>query len=172
MGLSIGTKVIYGTNGVCLITDYREEDFGNGKKMYYILKRVAQKTSEDIFVPEDNSILMSRIKAMLSEEEIYDIINGVHNEETSWIDDNRIRSAEFDRIISNGDRKQLMLLIRSIYEKKKSLSLEGKKLGISDERIVRTAERMLYDEFAEVLNIDREEVVPLISNRLDTVNRI
>ena len=171
MELSVGSKVIYGTNGVCLITDYREENFGNGKKMYYILKRVAQKTSEDIFVPEDNNILMGRIKFMLSEKEIYDIINAIPDETVFWIDDNRIRSAEFDRIISDGDRKQLMLLIKSIYEKKKALALEGKKLGISDERSMRTAERILYEEFAEVLNMEKEDVIPFISNRLAAVSQ-
>lgn len=170
MKLSIGTKVIYGTNGVCIIVDYREEDFGGGKKMYYILRRAAQKTSEDIFVPEDNDLLMNKMKVMLSEKEVYDIINCIPGEKSLWIDDNRVRSVEFDKILSNGDRKQLMRLIKSIYEKKQSLSQQGKKLGISDERTMRTAERILYEEFAEVLNIEQEDVVPFITDRLATVN--
>ena len=166
MKLSIGDNVVYGTNGVCSVYDIREEDFGTGKKKYYVLHSETQKTGADIFVPEDSDVLMGRIKELLSPEEIYKFIDSIPDENMSWIDDSRVRSLEFEKIISSGDRKGLIKLIKAIYEKKSELAGHGAKIGVADERVMRTAERMLYEEFAAVLDIKIEDVVPLITKRI------
>ncbi len=38
---------------------------------------------------------------------------------------------------------------------------------MADEKFMKDAEKMLYDEFAYVLNINREDVLELIINEID-----
>lgn len=166
MSLPTGTKVIYGTSGVCTIRDYREEDFGTGRKLYCVLEPSGQKTGADIFVPTDNELLMNRIKVMLSPDEIDSIIDRIPEENMEWIDDSRERGAAFEKIISCGDRLKIAVLIKSIYLRKKECASEGKKIGIADERVMRSAERMLIEEFAAVLGIGQDDVRPFVLQRL------
>lgn len=42
----------------------------------------------------------------------------------------------------------------------------GKKLHACDERFFRDAEKMLYEEFAAALNIDKEGVLPFILSKI------
>lgn len=166
MNLSIGTNVIYGTNGICCITDKREEDFGTGKRMYYVLRPVGQRNNADIYIPEDSEALMKRIRQILSPEEIYSLIEIMPDENMDWIEDNRTRGSAFEQIISGGDRRELVRMSKVIYAKKRELSKEGKKLGIADERLMRAAEKMLFEEFASVLDIKQEEVLPFITKQI------
>jgi CarD family transcriptional regulator len=51
------------------------------------------------------------------------------------------------------------------------LKEKGKKLRVSDERFLKDAEKVLYDEFAHVLDIKREEVLPFIFEQIETVRK-
>lgn len=167
MSLPKGTKVIYGASGVCTISDYREEDFGTGRKLYCVLTPSGEKSSADIFVPADNETLMNKIKVILSPEEINALIDRIPEENMDWIDDSRERGAAFEKIISCGDRLKIAVLIKSIYLRKKECASEGKKIGIADERVMRSAERLLFEEFAAVLGIEPDDVRGFIMRRLE-----
>ncbi len=46
---------------------------------------------------------------------------------------------------------------------------EGKKkLHVADENAMKDSEKMLYDEFAYVLKIERSEIIPYITEQLET----
>lgn len=57
-------------------------------------------------------------------------------------------------------------MIKAIYLHKQKREAEGKHLYISDERFFKEAERILYDEFQYVLNIRREDLLPLIFSKI------
>ena len=59
-----------------------------------------------------------------------------------------------------------MRLIRMIYLHQKSLQHTNKKLHLADERAMKEAETMLYDEFAYVLNLRPEQVIDFIAQRI------
>ena len=54
-----------------------------------------------------------------------------------------------------------------MYFKQQELTAAGKKLHAADERIMKEAEKLLYDEFSVVFDIRPEEVLPLIMKRLE-----
>lgn len=163
----IGANVVYGTSGVCTVIDMREEDFGAGRRMYYVLHPFGKHSSgTDIFVPADNERLLGKIKNVLTPEEIYELIEIIPEEHMDWIDDNRARSIRFESVISGGDRRELVALTKATYNKKHELSKQGKKLSITDERFMRAAEKMLFEEFAVALEIEQEEVLPFITKQI------
>ncbi len=57
----IGTNVVYGTSGVCSVIDIREEDFGGGKKLYYVLRPLGKhSTGTDILSPRTMNAFWER----------------------------------------------------------------------------------------------------------------
>ena len=66
-----------------------------------------------------------------------------------------------------GDRRQLIALIKSVYRHRRELQETGKHLRVSDAALMKEAETLLYGEFALVLNIPPDEVLPLICRQLE-----
>ena len=164
--LENNTILIYGSLGLCKVVDKCTKKFGDENNEYYILKPVNDERST-IYVPADNEELIKKIRKVLTEAEVYDLIRDMPNEETIWINDDRARNDNFKHILDNGDRKDLIKIIKTLYSRKKELSASGKKLRAADEEAMLRAENMLYDEFALVLNIKRTEVVDFILNHID-----
>ena len=89
------------------------------------------------------------------------------HEETVWIEDAAVRKEEFRRILTAGDRKELLGMIRALYRHRETLKSAGKRLRTNDEQMLRDAEKLLNDEFALVLNIKPREVPEYIRSRLE-----
>ncbi len=164
--LKIGDTVLYGATGVCSVEGMTEREIGKEKKQYFVLKPLAQDKCT-VFVPADNEALLKKAKKILSREEIYAVIDSVQPEPDIWEENEIKRREQFGEIIHSGDRKKLMLLIRSLYNRREERRAEGKRLHITDERFMSEAERLLYDEFSAVLGIKQDEVVEFIINRIN-----
>ena len=76
----------------------------------------------------------------------------------------------YDEFFSSGDRRELLLLVKSLYKHKQERKAEGKKLWTIDENAMKRAEKLVYEEFATDLNIEAEEVVPFIEEELERYN--
>lgn len=161
----IGSYIIYGSNGVCRVTDVRSEKLYGKQQTYYILTPVSNPGAV-IYVPADNEALLGRMKEIVCPEEIRSLIAGLKDEELPWETDNRVRSETFDGIISRGDRRELLLLIRTVYRRKLFLSEQKKKLGTADENALKRAEKLINDEFSFALSIPPEEVPEYIRDQL------
>ena len=162
----VNETVIYGTEGICKITDIAERNFNSSVEKYYILKPLYN-SSSTIMVPINNEILVSRMRRMLSCEEIEKLIEDMPGEEgLELIDDEKKRKEEYRGVILRGDRKELVKLIKTLYVHGENQKKLGKKLHACDERFFRDAEKMLYEEFAAALNIDKEGVLPFILSKI------
>jgi len=162
----IGTTVIYRSEGVCRITDITVKRFRDKKIEYYVLKPVYKENSE-IFVPKDNLELVGKMKRVMTKEEIYSLINNMPNEESIWIANENDRKEKYKEILVRGDRTELVQLIKTLYVHKQNQKQVGKKLHLADERFLKDAERMLYDEFAFVLDITPSQVLPFIVGEIE-----
>lgn len=161
----IGEVVLYGTDGVCRITDVTEKKFGKEITKYYVLKPVYRNSSL-IYVPVGNEKLESKMKTVLSKTEIDDMIESMPGAENIWIENEPTRKVRYKEIIVNGDRRELIQMIKTLHEHREIQIKSGKKMHISDERFLKDAEKMLYDEIAHVLSILPEQVSAYISEKL------
>lgn len=164
--LEKNSYVMYGDNGVCLVADRRKEKFAGQWREYYILKPVSNEEST-LYVPTDNEKLLSKMQDVLSYDEIMEIIHSLPKDNMPWIEDNKEREAMYDEVFASGDRRELLLLVKSLYQHKQQRKAEGKKLWTIDENAMKRAEKLVYEEFATVLNIKPEDVVPFIEEELD-----
>lgn len=164
--LEKNSYVMYGDNGVCLVADQRKEKFAGQWREYYILKPVNNEEST-LYVPTDNEKLLSKMREVLTYDQIMDIIHSLPKDDMEWIEDNKEREARYDEIFASGNRRDLLLLVKSLYKHKLQRKAEGKKLWTIDENAMKHAEKLVYEEFATVLNIEPEEVVPFIEEELE-----
>ena len=88
------------------------------------------------------------------------------DEQAHWIENDEERKTAYRETLSTGDRPGLIRMIKSLYLRQKEMKGNGKHLRAADERFFKEAERMLYDEFALVLGMEPEEVLPFILERI------
>ncbi|MBQ5840813.1 MAG: hypothetical protein IIW40_02540, partial [Clostridia bacterium] len=157
---------MYGKMGVCCVEDKRAVTFGGDMGEYYVLRPMSDSRSV-VYVPCDNDTLVERMRPLLSREEIEALLSGVGEEELKWIEDKDERRTVFREVLAQGDRRQLLLMIRCLYGKKQEKQSGNKRLATSDEVLFQEAVRLLEEEIAEVLQIPREMVAEYIRSRLE-----
>ena len=104
-------------------------------------------------------------------KEVYDLIMAMPDNKTIWIDDINLRKEKYNEILKKGDKVELVKLIRTLYLEKQKKKNEGKKLYVGDEKIMSEAQRLLHEEFALVLNIKVDEVLPFILGELQPTEK-
>ena len=61
--------------------------------------------------------------------------------------------------------------IKFVYFHQQEQQKNGRRLHITDERFMKEAEKMLYEEFAYVLNIRKNQVLPFILNQVQVAEK-
>lgn len=160
-----GDAIIYGTHGVCVISEIAELKLVGDKREYYVLSPVRDSNSK-IYAPTDNEAVSAKMRKVLTRDEIMSLILNVSDDETKWISDDSERRDFCESVIKSGDRSELMKLIEMLYLKQKSLQSNKKHFHMADEKALREAQELLHDEFAYVLGIKPEEVPGYIRQQL------
>lgn len=156
----VGQTVLYGSNGVCMVDDVTEKRIGKTKIQYYVLKPLCNNTST-LFVPTANQQLVSKMRRILTEDEAEAILRNLPPC-GDWNDNKQERSEQFRAIITEGSCVELIRLIRLVRTHEQEQLAGGKRLHITDERILKEAEKMICEEFSLVLHISRDEVLERI----------
>ncbi len=165
MMYSVNETVMYGVQGVCRITEIAERNFGEKKVRYYVLKPVYNDTST-IFIPTENQKLTAKMRRILSSSEIDSLIRSMPDEELISTGSETDRREKYSDILRSGDRRQLVRLIKTLYLRQTERKEQKKKPSAEDDRFMREAEKILYEEFAYVLHIRREQVLPFITQQI------
>ncbi len=163
----VNDVIIYGVQGVCRITGTEEKWIGGKKKNYFVLKPVKDQGAT-IFAPTDNKVVLSKMRKLLTKDEIHKLIDSMQSKSALWEENENARKDLYKSILAKGDHVELIQMIKAIYAHKKEREAEGKRLHMSDERFFKDAEQILYNEFQYVLNLDsKEDLMTYIFRRLD-----
>ena len=163
---SINDTVLYGADGVCTITDIVEKNMLGTARLFYELHPVSRRDTV-LFLPTDNEKTMAKLRRVLTRDEILSAIRSMPDEENIWIDKESERRETYSRIIRSGDHKKVIRLIKTLYEHREQLTDSGHRMHAADANFLKEAEGVLYEEFAYVLNIRREEVIPFIQREIE-----
>lgn len=162
-----GDTVVYGMEGVCRIEEIAEKDFAGERRLYYVLKPVFRNAST-VFLPVDNPALTGKMRRTLTAAEIRDLIHCLPERDAVWIDNETARREACQDVLRSGDRLRLAGLIKSLYLHQQELKAQKKDLRACDDRVLKEAETLLYEEFAFVLGLRREQVIPFIAGEIES----
>jgi len=162
---SAGEHVVYGTHGVCEISEVTTMSFCSDSRKYYVLFPIGDAKSK-IFVPVDNEQLTSQMKKVLTKEEIDRLLDAVEPGALDWIESDSARKEYCSATIKGGDRLALINMIEMLYLHREEMIGQKKHFHVTDERFLREAEKLLHDEFSFVLGIPNADVVEYIGERI------
>ncbi|MBQ8922830.1 MAG: hypothetical protein IJ060_11875 [Oscillospiraceae bacterium] len=163
-----GMHVRYGGNGICLIERVGEVPFPGDRptRLCYVLKPL-RNVSMEISVPLDNEALCAKMLPVRTKEEIAEMLSeAVRRDAMPWIDDRKLRNAEFRKILAGGDAESLLDMIRCILKQGALLKQNGKHLSTADDNARKDAARMLDEEFGFSLGLSAREAGQYICDSL------
>ncbi len=157
--------VVYGKMGVCRVVDRQSLAFdGTAKEDYYILAPLRDPRSA-VYVPCNNATLVARLRPLLTREEIDGLLARVPQAEILWIDDRNERAQRFRAVVAEGDRRQIVRLVRCLLAQKAERLATGKKFSAADEALLQECVRLVQEEFALALDMPAEDVGAYIEAR-------
>lgn len=155
-----GQTVIYGSNGVCKIIEITTKKISGSMIEYYVLKPLYSDAST-LFVPVQNNRLISKIRGVMTAKEINDVIENLP-EIGEWNDNKLERSDAFRAALSSGVFSDVIGIIRLIRRHEQEQVSKGRHLHLADDRILKEAEKIVYEEISYALGIDRQSAADLV----------
>lgn len=157
----IGDYVLYGFSGSCQVVEIGPLSFGGPDKIYYSLKPVYDSRST-VYVPlnKENEIVRKVITKPEAEEVLKKISQGPSN-------DTAFEREGCEEVLKSGDNVEVSRVIRQLRNLRKENRKNHKGLNISEERILRDAERIFFSELATALEMTMEDTLAEFSARLD-----
>jgi len=155
----IGEYVVYGASGVCCVEEIRTCRLMPEMPLneYYVLKP-NNSNSSTVFVPTDNSALQTKMRPVLTKDEVDALIASVGTDMIYWIDDRKERSSAFRAVLHHGDRRDLILLIRCLLLRSRELAERNRHLAMNDSDILQAAQRAVREEFSFALGLKPDAV--------------
>lgn len=161
----VNDTVSYAASGICQVLDITTQKSGKTMVQYYVLRPVYNEGST-IFVPTENEKLVGRMRQVLSRQEVLDLIHGLPETEEIWIDAESDRQSRFKEILQSGDQKRILQIIKSLHHNQRRCQKAGRKFRVSDERMMKTAEGILHEEFAYALGMPKDQVADFIAKEI------
>ena len=162
----VNDLIVYGNHGVCKVENVGtlSISMADKQKQYYTLRPVYQHESV-IYAPVDNNKTIMRF--VLSKEEVEDLIQDIPNIESAWVGNERERETQNRTALQTCDCRELVKIIKTLYNRKKSRIQDGKKVTVVDEKYFRQAEEQLYGELAFALEMPKDEVGAYIADSIE-----
>lgn len=168
---NIGELIIYGTTGVCKVTDIGcLKAPGIPKDRIYYTLEPCRSTGSKIFTPVDNEKVIMR--NVIDSEEAIALIDEMQDAGNLWVMDEKRREFNYKEAVRKCDCRELVKIIKAIYLRKQSRIAEGKKVTAVDEKYFHIAEDNLYEELAVSLEMDRDEIREFITDRVKKMEEL
>ena len=158
----VGDAVSYGTSGVCTIVEKKNVTLAGRPCECYILKPVYD-SSMKICVPCGSQVLVDRMRALPSREEILELLHEPAPEHES---DPDVRKESYRRTLQSGVRHALLRMIRDLYAERRHRHALGKQLSSYEDGALREAQNILHSEVAYTMGIDPQDVPGFIAGVL------
>lgn len=161
----VGDKIIYGSNGVCVIDEIKmiETPHTLEARPYYVIRPMFQDCK--ISVPVDTTVFMRPVISAAEADALVDSIPGI-SAEPYYNSALRQLQEYYDMKLSSHKCEDLVELTMSLYRKKKKTEEQKRKFGAIDERYMKRAEDLLYGELSAALEIPKDDVPQYIEDRL------
>lgn len=165
MNYNINDIVLYGAEGICTVSEIKEQKIGSEVHKYYILKPIFNESST-VMVPIANKTLTSRMKFLPTAEDLNAALEEVKQDTDISSDTDAVRKENFHLALDSSDITALLRITKQIYTERDKQEAKGKQLHVADERMLKESEKILFDCFAYVLKLEHHEAVSCIRKSL------
>ena len=162
----MGKLVMYGTSGVCRIEGTEKRCFdGKNENEYWKLIPLESENSV-YYIPMDT--LDDKVRELATRDEIESFLTTMQNIDPLAISDVHKRREVFGNILRGGNYSELISLIKLLNSEQQQRATTGKKLSMADEKVMHDAEKIMFQEFSVVLDMNMEQVKTYIEGYLMT----
>lgn len=158
---NIGDYVVY-KRDVCKVKNIKKRENID----YYELEPIDD-NSLKIEIPVNNNTLL---RDLITKEEILELINKIPSIDIIECNDKLLES-EYKKLLSTGNKEDLIKIIKTTYLRNKERLDNKKKISDKDNTYFQKAERILYNEFSIVLNMNYEETKEYIINEVEKMEK-
>ena len=170
---AIGDKVVHHEYGICRITNVGSRRFpGQEPKDYYEMTPLADDGYGTMFYIATDCA--EKLREPMTREQILSMIDAMPETDPLKIESsgNRVMDMEniktaYMSLMSSGNPRDWVILLRTIYQKGKRLSAERKRLSEFETHARENSERLLYGEIAGVMDIPVSRVEQFITQRIE-----
>ena len=164
--LQVGDRIVYGIHGVCCIVDVEKRMVDRKRVEYFVLEPVQQPVAR-FYVPTQNPVALSKLRPLLTPEELEALLSSEHNDPDCWIRDENHRKQKYRELINSGDRAALLAMIQALHIHREQQLAAGRKFHLCDENFLRDAQKVLSSELAYVLGITPERASAYIDSKIN-----
>lgn len=160
-----GEYVLYGIHGVCRVVGTEKQLINRKRTEFLVLEPLAQNESR-FYLPTQNPTAIGKLKAVLSREEMLELLSSEQIREDCWIREENQRKQYYRDLISSGDRTALLQMVSSLYRYKDEQMAAGRKFHQCDDNFLRDAEKLLSSEISLVMDFSPEEARDYLRSQL------
>lgn len=165
---SVNEKVLYGSVGVCEIREITQKDFSGQTADYYVLVPVYSSQST-VYVPVNSATLCEKMRKMPPKDRINELFDCANGEPPEWDDNKYTRRDKFNDILEKGSDKDIFSLARALLDYSEKQIEKGKKLHVTDERVLAEAKKLIDEEVACVLDLPLKNISAYITEQVKAV---
>lgn len=162
----VGDWIFYGNTGACQVTDVSKRKIPgiDQEMLYYTLQPVNDSCC--ISTPANGKIFT---RPLITKEEAEALIDAIPKIDAEAFHSPVLRqlSEHYEKSLNTHDCLSLIKMTMSIHLKKEQAEKQKRKLGAVDEKFMKRAEDLLFNELAIALGIDRNDVIDYIEERLE-----
>ena len=160
----VGDYVIHGSNGACKVEKIGPLSgmSGLGDREYYTLSTCYTKST--IYSPVDSPKV--NLRPVLTKPEAEKLIAGINAIKGLGEIEDKKREQEYRDAIRSGNCVELVRILKTIDERRRTRLAQGKKTTSSDEKYFKMAEDGLYGELAISLSMSRAEAKEYVLNAI------
>ncbi len=161
---SAGEFVVYGRSGVCRVEGTELRGSPGEEKLYYILTVLRQ----DYVIRTPVQGGRTALRAIMTREEADALIDSIPQRDDPPFFSTSLPALRehYRQALEARDSGALLGLTISLFHKKEETQRLGRKFGVIDERTMKEAEQLLFDELSFALDIPYEDVMGYIDRRL------
>jgi CarD family transcriptional regulator len=162
----VNDVVVYGLQGVCEIVGIDGQKVNGVIKNYFVLKPQNDKGAT-FYIPTWNEKAWGKMRKVMTKKDVNALIDSMPNKTPTWISNENERKEAYKKILASGDQAAIISMVQALFIHKRERETEGKRMHMSDERFMKEAEQILYNEWQYVLNVDKAGLMDYIFSRIE-----
>lgn len=166
----LGQMILHGSEGVCTVDAIGPRNFSGQQeaRIYYTLSPVHHEGT--LFVPVDSAVFLREV---ITKEAAEKLIREIPSIEVEVLEQRnpRLIDEHYQSLMRSHECTDLIRVIKTIRTKRRAIAKNGKRLGQVEERYLKRAERLLYDELSVALNIPVDGIPEYIHSTIQRLGK-